>query len=394
MKRREFVSTPLVGAAMSASSALAQETPRYDTVLKGGHVIDLANQINRQMDVALLDGKIARVDRNIPDSAGKRTINVAGYYITPGLIDLHICCYYTRLDLTPSVIADHLCLPSGVTTCCDGGTAGANNFEDFKKIIDRSKMRILSFLNIAAPGAESNRAEQDPTQFKVQLAADTAKKYPALIVGFKTGHYGGTFSETRLPWASVDAVVEAGRQRDDTAPAQQPEGRLVADDAAVGRGQPDGASSVGAEGAEGHAGGDGRAGSGARSSRRAFGIPRVAGRRKLVGQRRGGEPELVRRQLPGDHGARGAGAANEGRRILCDMSRQQARASRGRPKFVEVLEGNRHPVESSEPAPIPDLFLRLPGFGQRGIGKDHVVGPQRRVQGLDPTERGARDLDR
>ena len=88
---------------------------------------------------------------------------------------------------------------------------GADNFEDFKKIIDRSKMRILSFLNIAAPGAEANRAEQDPTQFKVQLAADTAKKYPNLIVGFKTGHYGGTFSDTRLPWASMDAVVEAGR---------------------------------------------------------------------------------------------------------------------------------------------------------------------------------------
>ena len=212
MKRRDFVSAPLLGAAVQASSALAQETPRYDMVLKGGHVIDLANQVNRPMDVAVQDGKIARVDRNIPGSAGKKTINAAGYYITPGLIDLHICCYYTRLDLTPSVIADHHCLPSGVTTCCDGGTAGAESFEDFRKIIDRSKMRILSFLNIAAPGAQSNRAEQDPTQFKVQLAVDTAKKYSNLIVGFKTGHYGGTFSEARLPWASIDAVSEAGRQ--------------------------------------------------------------------------------------------------------------------------------------------------------------------------------------
>ena len=211
MKRREFLSTPLVPAAMSASSVLAQATPQYDTVLKGGHVIDPANRINQPMDVAVSGGKIARVERNIPASAGKATVNVAGYYVTPGLIDLHICCYYTRLDLTPSVIADHHCLPSGVTTCCDGGTAGANNFEDFKKIIDRSKMRILSFLNIAATGAEANRGEQDPSQLKVQLAADTAKKYPNLIVGFKTGHYGGTFSDTRPPWASVDAVVEAGR---------------------------------------------------------------------------------------------------------------------------------------------------------------------------------------
>jgi dihydroorotase len=211
MNRREFLSAPLVQAALAASPALAQETPRYDTLLKGGHVIDVGNRINQQMDVAVLGGKIARVDRDIPAAEAKTSVNVAGYYVTPGLIDLHICCYYTRLDLAPSVIADHHCLPSGVTTCCDGGTAGANNFEDFKKIIDGSKMRILSFLNIAATGAESNRGEQDPSQFKVQLAADTAKKYPNLIVGFKTGHYGGTFSDTRLPWASIDAIVEAGR---------------------------------------------------------------------------------------------------------------------------------------------------------------------------------------
>jgi dihydroorotase len=211
MNRREFVSTQLATAAMTASAAQTQGTPRYDTVLKGGHVLDPANQIQQRMDIAVLDGKIARVDRNIPAVEGRQTIDVSGYYVTPGLIDLHICCYYTRLDLTPSVIADHHCLPSGVTTCCDGGTAGADSFEDFKRIIDRSKMRILSFLNIAAPGAQANGAEQDPTQFKVQLAAETAKKYPNLIVGFKTGHYGGTYSEKRLPWASMDAVVEAGR---------------------------------------------------------------------------------------------------------------------------------------------------------------------------------------
>src|SRR3954466_13406505 len=171
MNRRAFLSAPVVTAAITASSALAQEIPRYDMVLKGGHVIDPANQIDQQIDIGVRDGKIARVDRDIPGAEGKATVSLSGYYVTPGLIDLHICCYYTRLDLTPSVIADHHCLPSGVTTCCDGGTAGANNFEDFKKIIDRSKMRILSFLNIAAPGAESGRAEQDPSQFKVKLAA-------------------------------------------------------------------------------------------------------------------------------------------------------------------------------------------------------------------------------
>jgi dihydroorotase len=211
MNRREFFSTAVAPCSLAVAPAFAQSAQIYDLVLKGGHVIDAGNSVNQQMDVAVLGGKIARVDTNIPASAGKTTVDVAGYYVTPGLIDLHICCYYTNLSVTPSVIADHHCLPSGVTTCCDGGTAGAESFEDFKKIIDRSKMRILSFLNIAAPGAQSDRAEQDPSQFKVQLAADTARKYPNIIVGFKTGHYGGTYDEKRTPWASVDSTLEAGR---------------------------------------------------------------------------------------------------------------------------------------------------------------------------------------
>jgi dihydroorotase len=214
MNRRAFLSTPLMPAALAAAPAFAQTVPRYDMVLKGGHVIDGANRINQQMDVAVNAGKIARVDKDIPANDGKTTIDLAKFIVTPGLVDLHICAYYNQLHLTGSVIADHHCLPSGVTTCCDGGTAGAESFEDFKKVIDGSKMRILEFLNIAAPGAQANGAEQDPTQFKVPLAVEMTKRYPNLIVGFKTGHYGGTFSDTRLPWASIDAIEEAGRLTD------------------------------------------------------------------------------------------------------------------------------------------------------------------------------------
>ena len=60
-------------------------------------------------------------------------------------------------------------------------------------------------------GAESSGGEQDPSQFKVELAANAAKKHPDIIVGFKTGHYGGKFDETRTPWASIDSSLAAGR---------------------------------------------------------------------------------------------------------------------------------------------------------------------------------------
>lgn len=204
MHRRTFLSHSLLAAA--------QPAPRFDTLLKNARVIDPANNRNAKLDVAITAGKIAQVAPNIPATAANKTIDLANYYLTPGLIDLHICCFHTRLDLTPSVIADHHCLPSGVTTCCDGGTAGADSFPEFLQIINKSKTRILSFLNIAAPGAQANRAEQDPTQFKIDLAVQTAKAHPKHIIGFKTGHYSGKFSEARPAWASIDAVEEAGRQ--------------------------------------------------------------------------------------------------------------------------------------------------------------------------------------
>ncbi|MBT4484123.1 MAG: amidohydrolase/deacetylase family metallohydrolase, partial [Candidatus Latescibacteria bacterium] len=131
MKKLLFVSCAVFLCLITASTVYAQET-KYDLLIKGGHVIDPANNINEKMDVAVRDGKIARVEKNIPATDAKKVVDVPGFYVTPGLIETHMVCYYTNLDVTSSVIADHHCLPSGVTTCCDGGTAGAANFEDFK----------------------------------------------------------------------------------------------------------------------------------------------------------------------------------------------------------------------------------------------------------------------
>ena len=40
----------------------------YDLILKGGHVVDPANQIDAVMDVAIKDRKIAAVLPNIPST--------------------------------------------------------------------------------------------------------------------------------------------------------------------------------------------------------------------------------------------------------------------------------------------------------------------------------------
>ena len=61
-----------------------------DILLKGGHVIDPKNKIDSKMDVAILNGKIFRVAANIPESSAKKTVDVSGLYVSPGIIDMHV----------------------------------------------------------------------------------------------------------------------------------------------------------------------------------------------------------------------------------------------------------------------------------------------------------------
>jgi dihydroorotase len=61
-------------------------------LLKGGRVIDPANGIDGAFDILIEDGKIARVERNLPVPGGDvQVVEVAsGLVVCPGLIDMHV----------------------------------------------------------------------------------------------------------------------------------------------------------------------------------------------------------------------------------------------------------------------------------------------------------------
>jgi dihydroorotase len=188
----------------------------YDLLLRNGHVLDPANARDGVMDLAVRDGRVARVAANIEEPAST-TVDVSGLYVTPGLVDIHVHVYPHRGPNGPtwqqSLIPDAHSFSAGVTTIVDAGTAGATHFQDFKqKWIDRSATRVLAWLNIAADGMGD--AEQDPSEFDVARAAETLASYPATIVGFKTAHYWThqPWDAIHRPWASVDAAVTAGER--------------------------------------------------------------------------------------------------------------------------------------------------------------------------------------
>ena len=200
----------LIFLLLSLSGLQAQ---KLDILLKGGHLIDPKNNIDRPMDVGILDGKIAEVANSIPKGSADRVIDVSGLYVTPGLIDMHVHVFmgndpsaYIANGAT-SVMPDGFTFRSGVTTVVDAGSSGWRTFPLFKEqTIDKAKTRVLALLNIVGKGMHSRYEEQDVTDMNpVMTSHMITKLYPDILVGIKAAHYWGDFTQ-------VDRAVEAGKR--------------------------------------------------------------------------------------------------------------------------------------------------------------------------------------
>jgi len=214
------------------------QMPRYDLLLKGGQVIDPANGLDGKMDVAVSVGRIAAVEKNIPVTQAVKVVDVSGFYITPGLIDIHyhighggaplnwfaadspdheipvVTALTTdpRSQLAPLGIPADLALQSGVTTIVDAGTAGADTFlQEKEEVIDHAKVRVLAFLNIVANGMKGG-LEQNVDAMDVKRCADTILRYSDIIVGVKSAHYWPQkpLDELHPSWAAVDRAIACG----------------------------------------------------------------------------------------------------------------------------------------------------------------------------------------
>jgi dihydroorotase len=189
-----------------AAAVAAQ--PRYDLLLKGGHVIDAKNRIDAVRDVAIAGGRIAAAAEKIDPAEARKVVDVAGLYVTPGLVDMHVHVFkrnnppITRQE--EAVQPDAFSFRSGVTTMVDAGSSGWKEFPEFRdRVIKKSRTRVLAFLNIVGAGMgsghENEAAEMDP-----EAAAKAAKENPDIIVGFKSAHYAGP------GWPAIENAVKAG----------------------------------------------------------------------------------------------------------------------------------------------------------------------------------------
>ena len=62
--------------------------PQFDTIVKGGTVIDGTRVPRYQADVGIKDGKIAEIGK-LNNNDGKKVIDANGLVVAPGFVDLH-----------------------------------------------------------------------------------------------------------------------------------------------------------------------------------------------------------------------------------------------------------------------------------------------------------------
>ena len=184
-------------------------------MIKNGHIIDKKNNIDFIGDIGVSNGIIKYVGKALPNNSSRKIINAESLIVVPGLIDIHSHNFHGTIPnryLSNSFSAlppDGFSFRSGITTIVDVGGAGWKNFEVFKEqVIEKSKTRVLAFLNIIGLGMQGGEIEQNIDDMDAMLTAEMVNKYPEYIVGIKLAHFNG------YNWIPVDKVTKAGELSD------------------------------------------------------------------------------------------------------------------------------------------------------------------------------------
>jgi dihydroorotase len=175
MNRRKFLMTTAgiaLGGLRGASAAAG-----YDLVLKRGHVVDPASGLNAVRDVAIADGKIAAVAATI-DAGAAQTVDAAGKYVIPGMIDIHSHAGDTKGG--PALnIAD------GVTGYVDAGSRGADKIDDLVAEVKAGPQQGRVLINLGRTGLLPGGELQDLANADVALARAAIARHRDVIIGIK-----------------------------------------------------------------------------------------------------------------------------------------------------------------------------------------------------------------
>ncbi|ALF52335.1 amidohydrolase [Nostoc piscinale CENA21] len=169
----------------------------YDLVLLNGWVIDPSQSLNGRFDIAIRDGKIAAITKQLKTYKSQLTFAAGNYLICPGFIDLHVHVY--EWTTTFGVPSDDVGINAGVTTIVDQGSSSPFTFTGFKSdIVEKSQTDVRSFLLVNH--ATSQRIGdtvsglESPEKIDIETLIKVAQANPKIVRGFKVHADSGSIS--------------------------------------------------------------------------------------------------------------------------------------------------------------------------------------------------------
>ncbi|MEH6907727.1 amidohydrolase family protein [Neobacillus drentensis] len=153
-----------------------------DLLIINGHVIDPKNNVDEVMPVAIYGGRITKYEEG---EEAKHVIDAKGKYVFPGLIDAHAHMFEDGTDI--GLFPDVTYIPTGVTSAIDF-SAGVSNYQIFRKaVIQQSKVRIKSFLQVCSAGLATTSYHENinPKYFNREKMARIFRDHKDNIIGLK-----------------------------------------------------------------------------------------------------------------------------------------------------------------------------------------------------------------
>lgn len=186
----------------------------FDLLLHGGTVVDPGRGWNGPLDVAVRDGRVAMLGVGLDPNAAASSIDVTGLVVTPGLVDIH-GHFFEGITIIPCR-ADDVCLPAGVTTAADAGTAGWATLETLTRYVAPSQLtKVRIWLNIVASGYLMKRVLDtefhDPRVIDVDQTVAAIEANRDWVLGVKVRIDVGLQTEVAGRRAFAQAIEAAAR---------------------------------------------------------------------------------------------------------------------------------------------------------------------------------------
>ncbi len=191
-----FFALPAFLTASLALSAVAAPIPDLDLLIQGGTIVNGSGSPGFRADVAVKDGRIARIG-DLKGISAKRTIDATGLVVAPGFIDVHTHAD----DLATKPRAENF-LRMGVTTIV-AGNCGSSPVDIGKEIAEIRKAHpSINFATLIGHGsvreAVMGTGRRAPTPAEMEkMKAFVAKAMADGAVGLSTGlqYVPGSYAE-------------------------------------------------------------------------------------------------------------------------------------------------------------------------------------------------------